>query len=171
MGIFLIKHILFLLIQKSGFLSHKNFGYFMGRKTGRKGALLYAPLRPVCYNIHLFSPVVNNEYLRNCLIICLFYIYWIIVCLFADFISNICQLFFCCFLWNLCYTLLMGHWRSWERATLAVWRSRVQVPYAPFFITHNIKNEKRYTELKVILTASGINLTELNFVKEQQTTK
>lgn len=65
----------------------------------------------------------------------------------------------------------MGYWRSWERATLAVWRSRVQVPYAPFFITHNIKNEKRYTELKVILTASGINLTELNFVKEQQTTK
>ncbi len=25
----------------------------------------------------------------------------------------------------------MGHWRSWERATLAVWRSWVQVPYAP----------------------------------------
>ena len=27
----------------------------------------------------------------------------------------------------------MGHWRSWERATLAVWRSRVRIPYAPFF--------------------------------------
>ena len=24
-----------------------------------------------------------------------------------------------------------GHWRSWERATLAVWRSRVRIPYAP----------------------------------------
>ena len=33
------------------------------------------------------------------------------------------------------------------------------------------KMKRRYTELKVILTASGINLTELNFVKEQQTTK
>ena len=30
------------------------------------------------------------------------------------------------------YTMCMGHWRSWERATLAVWRSRVRIPYAPF---------------------------------------
>ena len=26
-----------------------------------------------------------------------------------------------------------GLWRSWERATLAVWRSGVRIPYAPFF--------------------------------------
>ena len=31
----------------------------------------------------------------------------------------------------------MGHWRSWERATLAVWRSRVRIPYAPFFVAEN----------------------------------
>ena len=97
MGIFHIKHILFLLIQKSGFLSHKNFGYFMGRKTGRKGALLYAPLRPVCYNIHLFSPVVNNEYLRNCLIVCQFYIYLVIACLFAVFSSGFLPIIFLLF--------------------------------------------------------------------------
>ena len=28
------------------------------------------------------------------------------------------------------------------------------------------KMKRRYTELKVILTASGINLTELDFIKE-----
>lgn len=28
------------------------------------------------------------------------------------------------------------------------------------------KMERRYTALKVILTASGINLTELDFIKE-----
>lgn len=29
-----------------------------------------------------------------------------------------------------------------------------------------IKMKKRYTELKVILTASGINLTEIDYIKE-----
>ena len=24
-----------------------------------------------------------------------------------------------------------GHWRSWERATFALWRPRVRIPYAP----------------------------------------
>ena len=28
------------------------------------------------------------------------------------------------------------------------------------------KMKRRYTELKIILTASGINLTELDFIKE-----
>lgn len=32
--------------------------------------------------------------------------------------------------------------------------------------TAYIKMKRRYTELKVILTASGINLTELDFIKE-----
>ena len=32
------------------------------------------------------------------------------------------------------YTTSMGYWRSWERATLAVWRSRVRIPYAPYRI-------------------------------------
>ena len=33
------------------------------------------------------------------------------------------------------YTTCTGHWRSWERATLAVWRSRVRIPYAPFYFS------------------------------------
>lgn len=38
----------------------------------------------------------------------------------------------------------MGHWRSWERATLAVWRSRVRIPYAPFLrLIFAVNRQKR----------------------------
>lgn len=37
----------------------------------------------------------------------------------------------------------MGHWRSWERATLAVWRSRVRIPYAPLFITFKLLRSEK----------------------------
>ena len=88
-------------------------------RTGMVSRLILSqvrlPIPPQRHNVYFYSINTGDNQVRHRISIFIFTKNW----------------------WNnlryMIYLSYSGYWRSWERATLAVWRSRVRVPYTPLF--------------------------------------